>query len=328
MIISIAMATYNGEKHIKAQLDSFAFQKLLPDELIVCDDGSKDNTLEIVSDFKKKAPFRIDIYQNERNLGYGQNFGKAMGLCGGDLIFLSDQDDVWYPEKISTITQLAARHPEKHVFLNDALLTNGDLVSSGVTKIGQLKSAGISLNSFVQGCCSAVRKEFLSLVLPLPEGCKAHDSWLMDLAGLLDLKLIYEKELQYYRIHGKNTSTYFLNRTRKAGVYNKVIYRLESNRRDYLKKDLREAKERMQQIRERLHVQKEGILLNLLESARTDKALLKVSDRISAIGMREKLISIPKPLRFYYAIKLLLNRDYSTHFNGWHSFFRDILVRG
>lgn len=326
MKISIAMATYNGAKNVEAQLVSFASQELLPDELIVCDDGSKDDTLEIVSVFKKRAPFKVDIHQNERNLGYGQNFCKAMELCGGDLIFLSDQDDVWYPEKVSTIVQLASRHPDKHVFLNDALLTDGDLVSSGVTKLGQLKSTRVGPDSFVQGGCSAVRKEFLSLVLPLPEGRKAHDRWMMELARFLDFKMIYEKELQYYRIHGENTSTHFLNRVGRVGLCYKIMHRFKSGGKDRLKKDLCRGKEEVERIRERLLVQKEGMIMGVIDPNKTDKALSMVCGKLRAICMREKLIGIPKPFRFFHAIKLLLNSDYATHFNGLHSFIRDVLV--
>ena len=103
MKVSIALATYNGAKYLKQQLDSFQAQTCLPDELVVCDDCSKDNTVEILEEFKETASFIVIIIQNESNLGYTGNFEKAISLCSGNLIFISDQDDVWFNNKIETI---------------------------------------------------------------------------------------------------------------------------------------------------------------------------------------------------------------------------------
>ena len=82
------MATYNGEEFILEQLESCANQTKLPDELVIADDCSTDRTLEIIEKFKKVAPFKIKVYSNKTNLGYTQNFNKAMKLCTNELIFL------------------------------------------------------------------------------------------------------------------------------------------------------------------------------------------------------------------------------------------------
>src|SRR3989339_673267 len=100
MNISIAMCTYNGEKYIEQQLNSFLTQTILPNELVICDDCSKDKTIEILQEFSKKAKFPVRIYLNEKNLGSTKNFEKAIGLSKGDIIFCSDQDDVWHNQKI------------------------------------------------------------------------------------------------------------------------------------------------------------------------------------------------------------------------------------
>ena len=101
--ISIAMATYNGEMFIRQQLDSFSWQTLLPSELIVCDDGSTDGTLSIVSDFARSAPFPVKIFNNPARLGYTANFLQAARMCEGDLIAFSDQDDEWFPQKLDRV---------------------------------------------------------------------------------------------------------------------------------------------------------------------------------------------------------------------------------
>ena len=107
--ISIAMATYNGARFIRPQLDSFSRQTLLPNELIVCDDGSTDSTLSIISDFSHSAPFPVQIVSNPERLGHTANFFKAARMCRGDLIAFSDQDDEWSPQKLDRIHQASLK---------------------------------------------------------------------------------------------------------------------------------------------------------------------------------------------------------------------------
>ena len=86
-MISIALASYNGEKYILDQLESFASQSKIPDEVIISDDCSNDNTIKLIKQFAKSAPFRVEIYQNETNLGYAQNFNNALSKTNGDLMY-------------------------------------------------------------------------------------------------------------------------------------------------------------------------------------------------------------------------------------------------
>src|SRR5271168_2200141 len=92
--ISVALCTYNGERFLSRQLASMLQQSRLPDELVVCDDRSTDNTIEILQDFSASAGFPVKITRNEHNLGFVANFERAIQLCQGDLIALSDQDDI------------------------------------------------------------------------------------------------------------------------------------------------------------------------------------------------------------------------------------------
>ena len=103
MRISIALVTYNGEKFINKQLESLLLQNVLPDEIIIVDDCSKDKTYELLMSFEKISPFEVKLYQNKINIGVSKNFGKAISLCTGDLIFLCDQDDFWYKNKIEFV---------------------------------------------------------------------------------------------------------------------------------------------------------------------------------------------------------------------------------
>ena len=101
---SVAMATFNGEVYLREQLDSLARQILLPYELVVCDDGSFDATVGILQKFQKEAPFSVEIYQNPKRLGFANNFLQAASKCRGDWVAFCDQDDIWFPEKLLSVS--------------------------------------------------------------------------------------------------------------------------------------------------------------------------------------------------------------------------------
>lgn len=207
MKISIAMATYNGAAYLQEQLDSFLVQKLLPDELVVCDDGSRDETIVILEDFAKLAPFDVRVILNSERLGYTQNFAKAISLCKGDLIFLSDQDDVWYPNKIEIISSVFSSRPDCMLIANDSDLVDENLTKTGLTIAGQLTAIGGNENQFVNGCGSALRRSFLDIVLPIPhDPLVVHDGWLHELGYYTRTRLIIPDLLQLYRRHRNNTS--------------------------------------------------------------------------------------------------------------------------
>jgi len=216
MNISIAMATYNGARYLQAQLDSFVSQTRQPDELIVNDDCSTDNTLQILKNFAEIAPFKVIIHSNDHNYGCCGNFNQALLKTTGDLVFLSDQDDVWFTKKIERMAALAGEDTQALVVMNDAALTDADLVDTGLTKLGQIRSAGFKESSFVMGCCAAVKRDLLDLCLPIPEGFPAHDNWLVDIANGMGRRSILPEVLQYYRRHGGNQSQGLVNRTTRV----------------------------------------------------------------------------------------------------------------
>lgn len=213
--ISIAMATYNGGKYLREQLESFLAQTRLPDELIITDDCSTDDTLAIIQDFASSAPFEVFWEQSEKNLGYTGNFNKSLLRTTGDLVFLSDQDDVWFPNKIECIEHYSIKYPKDLVLMNNAALTDENLNDSGYTKLEQIKSAGLSDSSFVMGCCAAVRRELLNLCLPIPSRFKAHDDWIVKMAEGIERKRIFKDVLQYYRRHETNKSQFIANKTER-----------------------------------------------------------------------------------------------------------------
>lgn len=109
--ISVAMTTYNGSKYIIKQLDSLKNQSRKIDELVICDDCSTDNTVELVNDYIKSNNLEgWNIYSNENNLGFINNFKQAIKKTTGDIIFLCDQDDEWCVNKISTMTDIIEKN--------------------------------------------------------------------------------------------------------------------------------------------------------------------------------------------------------------------------
>ena len=101
-MISIALASYNGSKYIREQLDSILEQTYQDFELIICDDCSTDNTWQILQEYAQKDS-RIKVFENERNLGFKKNFEKAISLCNGKYIALSDQDDIWIDNHLEVL---------------------------------------------------------------------------------------------------------------------------------------------------------------------------------------------------------------------------------
>ena len=114
------MCTYNGAGFLQQQLDSLVNQTRKPDEIIICDDCSKDQSVAIAQYFAKQHPdITIRVVQNPQNLGYVKNFEKAISLCTQDIIFLCDQDDLWQPEKIENMVAVFDAEPAVGLVLHD-----------------------------------------------------------------------------------------------------------------------------------------------------------------------------------------------------------------
>lgn len=220
LTVSIALCTYNGERFLQEQLDSYARQTVLPDEVVVCDDGSTDRTLEILESWAASVPFEVRIVRNEKNLGYAQNFGKAVSLCTKDLIFLSDQDDVWMPEKIERMRTVFESEPNVNLVVSDAEITDAALtpVNGRIQEVLPLwfydEPAAFCMlapkpdGCYPQGCASAFRATLKPFFLPIPS-LWSHDIWLQITAPLAGEGRVLNEPLFRYRIHGTNTTTAF-----------------------------------------------------------------------------------------------------------------------
>lgn len=200
------MATYNGAKHLPEQLESFVQQTRKPDELVAYDDGSSDQTLEILRAFAERAPFPVHVHRNNTNLGFVKNFEKVMLACTGDLIALSDQDDVWLPTKLARHEQVFHLYPRAMVVLNDQAICDEMLRPAGSTVLGNFLAMGLDETSFVAGCCTTIRSAFLDVIAPIPAGTKGHDTWISELATLTSSRHLIRESLQLYRRHTRTVS--------------------------------------------------------------------------------------------------------------------------
>jgi rhamnosyltransferase len=214
MHISIAMGTYNGERFLKQQLDSFAAQSLLPAELVVCDDGSSDRTIDILKEFAAQAPFLVRIHRNETNLGYRANFLKCAARCRGDLIAFSDQDDVWRPYKLAEQVE-HFNNPAVLLSGHRAALIDGDGQQLPGTlsqlPVGTLTSAKVWPFSFCAGFTQMFRRELLGYrelwnhSVDIGNKPMAHDQFFIFLAFTLGAVYYDPVILADYRQHDSNT---------------------------------------------------------------------------------------------------------------------------
>ena len=125
-MISVALCVYNGGWCLAEQLASIVAQTHPIDELVVCDDCSTDNTLEMLESFSQTVSFPVRIYKNTQQLGSTKNFEKCLQLCQGDIIFLCDQDDAWLPEKVAKQVRFLQENPAKEAVFSDGGMMDGE----------------------------------------------------------------------------------------------------------------------------------------------------------------------------------------------------------
>ncbi len=215
MRLSVAMCTYNGARYLEEQLDSIRSQTRLPDELIVCDDRSSDQTIAIVSSFASAAPFPVNLVVNDQNLGPSQNFEKALSLCKGDLIALCDQDDYWFPQKLLRQSSILEQDVTVGGVFSDAFLMDGASMRDASRlwhrvgfrlrrheerHIERTLIERMFKGSVVTGATLMIRAEARNFVLPIAEGWM-HDGWIAWMLALYSGIAAVAEPLIAYRIH-------------------------------------------------------------------------------------------------------------------------------
>lgn len=230
--ISVAMATYNGEKYLEEQLRSLLAQDLAPCELVVGDDGSTDRTLEILEEFAASAPFPVTVQRNAQNLGYGENFLQTAARCSGDWIAFCDQDDVWFPAKLSQCAEAIAKHPGVNMVLQNAELCDADLKPTGRLYPAPEKAGLHGPNQqhgfwVWPGFVKTIRAELIRAIpfhnRPLDFGrtgkLQTHDKWTCMIANSIGGICVLGNAAAYYRRHGGALSGSYDSRNFRQTVH-------------------------------------------------------------------------------------------------------------
>jgi glycosyltransferase involved in cell wall biosynthesis len=215
--ISVCMATYQGERYITHQLQSILEQLSSNDEVIIVDDCSTDATCTVI---KALQDVRIVLIRNASNQGVLRTFETALSRCSGEIVFLSDQDDLWRPNKVRTVLNAFNHDPKLMLVASDAILideSGNKIADSFYAQRGKFRS-GIWSNLLIgkfHGCTMAFRRDLLRRVLPFPPGTRAHhDTWIGCVNALIDGKTQFIAEpLVAYRRHGTNVTGRMKNST-------------------------------------------------------------------------------------------------------------------
>lgn len=213
MRISVAMCTYNGAEFLPAQLESIITQSRPPDEIVICDDRSTDDTQKLIEKFVTESPVPIKLHINDQNLGSLKNFERAITLCTGDVIALSDQDDVWRIDKLQLFETVLNNSPSAGLVFSDAAIVDENLQPLNRRmwdEVGfnshkrKLVRTGRALEVLitgwtVTGATMAFRSSFVKLSLPIPDGiAMIHDGWIaLTIAAVADVIAVDEPLIQY-----------------------------------------------------------------------------------------------------------------------------------
>ncbi|WP_025039850.1 glycosyltransferase family 2 protein [Nitrosospira briensis] len=311
--LSIALASYNGERYIREQLDSIARQTRLPDELIISDDASVDATGDIVLGFAQNAPFPVRFQRNNVRLGSTRNFESAIRACNGDIIFLCDQDDVWYPDKIAVIEERF-----NSVSSIGAVFTEADVVDKDLHPLSQRlwktfkfspkEQAQVAASDALRvllkhpvatGATMAFRSVYRDLVLPLPETIW-HDAWIALLISATSCLTALPTPLIAYRQHDTNQVGIRLGNHRGkscAAIYGPRILLYES-----ALKRLLDSANRFSAREQKIRCLDEALLFSYVRAALPE-------------ARRQRLPS---------ALHELMTLRYHRYANGLGSFFKDL----
>jgi len=313
----VALCTFNGERFLSEQLASIAEQTRLPDELVVCDDRSTDRTVAIVREFAASASWPVRIFENESNLGSAANFEQAIRLCAGDLIALSDQDDIWYSNRLERSEQELAAHPEAGLVFSDADVINEQNQQLEKTLWQRLGFAGkrkrdlldgqyivLAKHRFVTGATVMFRTGLRDLCLPIAAGW-IHDEWIAMIAAVFfDLRPI-DQPLIRYRIHG----------SQQVGLVNRLQQGAPGNTR--AQKHWGRLAESVKELQQ---------LCDVLSAM----ALVKGREVLPAYQQHLQFLSFRANLPGHRLARLgpILARysQYGVHASGWASMFKDLAL--
>lgn len=259
MKVSVALCTYNGEKFIEEQLNSILNQTIKPDEIVLCDDISKDRTIEIARRVLDNSGVDYKIIVNETNQGVVKNFSNAISNCTGDIVFTSDQDDVWMTDKVEKMISYFKEHPNCKLLFSNSWVTDGSLnpITDLWTSIKFTPDKQkfifnkepyklLFAANYVTGAVMAVDREFAVKSLPVPEvkNC-LHDAWFALVAPVYGEIGCIDEKLINYRQHGNNVAGVRTDRSIKARI---GYFKADAKLKERLVPDMKVVAERLLEI--------------------------------------------------------------------------------
>jgi glycosyltransferase involved in cell wall biosynthesis len=207
MKISVCMASYNGEWFIREQLSSILSQLGNDDEIVLVDDASTDETVDIAERFSDK---RIRIFRQAHNCGVLKTFERALEEATGEIIFLADQDDFWRPDKVSKIKSLFSERPDLSLVLSDSFIVDarGQITSETRFRSGRFRPGALQniIRNRYLGCAMAFRRSILGYCLPFPSDIPMHDMWIGIVNQFVGKTGFIDEPLMSYRRHDTNLS--------------------------------------------------------------------------------------------------------------------------
>lgn len=315
--VSVVLASFNGEKYIEEQLTTIVNQTVVPHEVIVSDDGSTDQTKNILANFVSRYPF-INCVENEGPRGISANFNNALFRASGDVIFLSDQDDLWYPDKIELMLAELNKKPSTMLLLSDAHIFRKEVDKNFQTKLQYFEKRGTRY--FCTGCCMAIRREFLDIAIPIPTTVPMHDVWLNELGERLGLKSVMPVPLMKYRRHGDNYSDHASSKPRSSISFVKsTLLRLQDRRSKILTEFalLNVAIERLEK--------KSGKQVVLSEHE-WNRRLQLVDEQLLFERRRLLAFEVRIVRRLVLLVRLFASGGYFRHKGGFKSLLADLIT--
>jgi glycosyltransferase involved in cell wall biosynthesis len=318
LTISIAMCSYNGEKYIQEQLDSIANQSRLPDELIICDDKSTDKTLPIVEKFSDSSRFPVIVIKNGTNLGSTKNFEQAITLCNGDIISLSDQDDVWHKDKLKLIEEAFNSSMRTGAVFSNGNIVDEDLLPLGYTlwdkfSFGKKRRVEFAKGEAFQvllkhnvatGATMAFRSNVREKILPISP-LWIHDSWIAFLISIIsDIKFI-DQNLIDYRQHKDQQI---------GGIKNSIKEQIAISTSV---KDYNFQIKQYEQIIE--HISNNNFISG-------NHVVSKISDKITHLNNRQNIYRCHGIKKVIKSINELACGSYHRYSNGYKSFIKDVYM--
>jgi len=320
--ISVALCTYNGARFLAEQLESIALQTRSPDELIVCDDRSSDETVQIIEDFARRVTYPVRLEINQARLGSIKNFEKAISRCQGEVISLADQDDLWKPQKLAVLEGHLADHPEAGYVFSDAELIDEGGASLGISlwesaritdsvhrdfSVGGQVRALLRRN-LVTGATMAFRASLNNVILPISKHC-VHDCWIAFLASALGLCGVpISERLILYRQHSSQQIG-----ARRMNVLDKIRWCRQVGPAEYSN-------------RTQIYVDFKDRLLAAEREGRTCPAthMLLLEEKIAHCAQRAAAHSVPFGAKVERVFSEVLTGRYSRYSNSWQSVVEDL----